>query len=201
VCLPYRVGVSETPYGSGEPQPTQPQQPYTTPPAGSDSPVSGGDIWAAQPQQPQPPAWGQQNEAWGQQPASAPPGPVSGPGGAPGPVSGPGYAPPPANQLSPYAQPQYPPPPQPQYPPGYQPAYDQYGRPYSDKSKVVAGVLGIALGSFGVGRFYTGHVGLGVAQLLVSVFTCGLGHIWGLVDGIMILVNGGTDAQGRILRD
>lgn len=85
--------------------------------------------------------------------------------------------------------------------PGAQPQYDQYGRPISDKSKVVAGVLGIALGGFGAGRFYTGHTGLAVAQLIVTLVTCGLGHFWGLVDGIMILVNGGTDAQGRVLRD
>jgi TM2 domain-containing membrane protein YozV len=83
--------------------------------------------------------------------------------------------------------------------PGY--PYDAQGRPLSDKSKVVAGVLGIALGGFGVGRFYTGHVGIGVAQLAVTLVTCGLGHFWGLIDGIMILVNGGTDAQGRVLRD
>ena len=30
------------------------------------------------------------------------------------------------------------------------------GLPYSDKSKVVAGLLGILLGYFGAGRFYTG---------------------------------------------
>ncbi len=75
------------------------------------------------------------------------------------------------------------------------------GQPLSDKTKLVAGLLGIFLGGFGVGRFYTGHTGLGVAQLLVSVFTCGAGALWGFIDGIMILVNGGTDAQGRMLRD
>jgi TM2 domain-containing membrane protein YozV len=98
-----------------------------------------------------------------------------------------------------YQQPQY------AYPGGPQPyvapQVDQYGRPLSDKSKVVAGVLGIALGGFGAGRFYTGHTGMAVAQLIVTIFTCGLGHFWGLIDGIMILANGGTDAQGRILRD
>jgi TM2 domain-containing membrane protein YozV len=71
----------------------------------------------------------------------------------------------------------------------------------SDKSKVVAGVLGIALGGLGVGRFYTGHIGLGVAQLVVTLLTCGAGHLWGLIDGVMILVNGGTDSEGRVLRD
>src|SRR5215203_5267376 len=42
------------------------------------------------------------------------------------------------------------------------------GMPFSDKSKMVAGLLQIFLGSFGVGRFYTGHIGLAVAQLLLS---------------------------------
>ena len=100
-------------------------------------------------------------------------------------------------------QPQYPGYQQPGYPgggPGYQ-QVDQYGRPLSDKSKMVAGLLGILLGGFGAGRFYTGHTGIAVAQLIVSLITCGIGSIWGLVDGIMILINGGTDAQGRVLRD
>jgi TM2 domain-containing membrane protein YozV len=70
----------------------------------------------------------------------------------------------------------------------------------SDKSKVVAGLLQIIPG-FGVGRFYTGHVGIGVAQLLVTFFTLGFGGIWPLIDGIIILVNGGTDASGRPLRN
>jgi len=110
------------------------------------------------------------------------------------PTSGPAYGQP--GPMVPY-QPQQ----QPYGYPGAQPQYDQYGRPISDKSKVVAGVLGIALGGFGAGRFYTGHTGIAVAQLIVTLVTCGLGHFWGLVDGIMILVNGGTDAQGRVLRD
>lgn len=75
------------------------------------------------------------------------------------------------------------------------------GPAVSDKSKVVAGVLQIVLGGFGVGRFYMGHVGIGVAQLVVTLVTCGFGGIWGLIDGILILVNGGVDGQGRPLRD
>ncbi|MEU4091335.1 NINE protein [Streptomyces sp. NPDC026673] len=79
--------------------------------------------------------------------------------------------------------------------------YDPYGRPLSDKSKIAAGLLGIFLGTFGVGRFYTGHVGLGVGQLVVSVLTCGFGGIWGLIDGIVVLAGSApTDAEGRVLR-
>ncbi|HEY0638194.1 MAG TPA: NINE protein [Pseudonocardiaceae bacterium] len=78
--------------------------------------------------------------------------------------------------------------------------YDPQGRPYSDKQKLIAGLLQILIGGFGVGRFYTGHTGIAVAQIAVTIVTCGIGAIWGLIDGIMILVNGGTDAQGRPLR-
>src|SRR5690242_14514404 len=42
------------------------------------------------------------------------------------------------------------------------------GQPYSDKSKVVAGVLQLLL-PFGVGRLYAGHTGIGIAQLLLTV--------------------------------
>jgi TM2 domain-containing membrane protein YozV len=107
----------------------------------------------------------------------------------------PGYSQPGYAQPAGYGQPGYA-----AYPPPQQ-QFDAYGRPLSDKSKVVAGVLGIALGGFGVGRFYIGDTRTGVLMLLVTFFTCGIGHIWGLVDGIMILVNGGVDAQGRVLRD
>lgn len=79
--------------------------------------------------------------------------------------------------------------------------YDAMGRPYSEKQKLVAGLLQILLGGFGVGRFYMGHIGIGVAQIAVTLVTCGLGAIWGLIDGILILVNGGTDAEGRPLRE
>ncbi|MFH8934538.1 TM2 domain-containing protein [Streptomyces griseosporeus] len=75
--------------------------------------------------------------------------------------------------------------------------YDPFGRPYSDKSKIVAGILQLFLGTFGVGRFYIGDVGIGLAQL----FTCGGMGIWALIDGIILLTsNDKTDAQGRVLR-
>ncbi|MFG3054985.1 TM2 domain-containing protein [Kitasatospora sp. NPDC048239] len=77
------------------------------------------------------------------------------------------------------------------------PPYAQQQPELSDKSKVVAGILQILLGSLGVGRFYTGHIGMGIAQLL----TCGGLGIWALIDGILFLTsNDRTDAQGRLLR-
>lgn len=80
---------------------------------------------------------------------------------------------------------------------GYDPVS---GLPYSEKSKLVAGLLGILLGGFGVGRFYTGHVGMGVAQLIVTFVTFGLGSLWGLIDGIMMLAGNAKDSNGLPLR-
>lgn len=121
-------------------------------------------------------------------PGYGPPG-YGGPAGY-GPV--PGYGPPPG-ALAPY---------------GVHPAL---GIPYSDKSKITAGLLQIFFGSFGVGRFYTGHTGLAVAQLLIcqlglwvfSWLTCGLSlfvAFWPLIDGILLLASDAKDAHGRLLR-
>lgn len=80
---------------------------------------------------------------------------------------------------------------------------DQQNMPMSDKSKVVAGVLGIVLGMFGAHMFYLGYTNKGIIRLAVAWLTCGLGSIWSLVEGIMILTGSGitTDAEGRPLKD
>lgn len=64
------------------------------------------------------------------------------------------------------------------------------------KSKVVAGVLGILLGSLGVHSFYLGKTGKGILQIIVSIVTFGIGALWGFIEGIIILVKGGTDKNG-----
>lgn len=78
---------------------------------------------------------------------------------------------------------------------------DAYGRPLSDKSKLVAGLLQIFLSSFGVGRFYLGYTNMGLAQIAVSFLTCGIGVVWPLIDGFMIIAGKVPDAEGRTLRD
>jgi TM2 domain-containing membrane protein YozV len=104
----------------------------------------------------------------------------------------------------PYPEGDYPyqPPVYPVYPPvpGWPPSVDLYGRPLSDRSKVTAGLLGIFFGCFGVGRFYLGYTGLGIAQLATTWLTCGIGGIWPLIDAIVILAGKVPDAQGRPLR-
>jgi TM2 domain-containing membrane protein YozV len=113
-----------------------------------------------------------------------------------------------------------PPPPPPGFPPPYQPGayppgayYDPaapYGRhpitgePLSDKSKVVAGLLQLIglFGLVGIGRIYLGYTGLGIAQLIVGLVTCGLGAvIWGIIDAVLLLTDKVRDPQGRPLRD
>ncbi|MCV7359795.1 TM2 domain-containing membrane protein YozV [Mycolicibacterium fluoranthenivorans] len=96
--------------------------------------------------------------------------------------------------------------PQPQQDPTYapQPAHPGVdpltGRPLSDKSKVTAGLLGILLGSFGLGRFYLGYTKLAVAQIAVTWLTLGIGGIWPFIDGILILLGKVPDVEGRPLR-
>jgi len=68
------------------------------------------------------------------------------------------------------------------------------------KSQLAAGLLGVFLGGLGVNRFYLGYVGIGIAQILVTIFTCGIGWIWGFIEGILILTgNINKDAQGEPL--
>ena len=74
------------------------------------------------------------------------------------------------------------------------------------KSKIVAGILGILLGCFGVHNFYLGYTSKAIAQLLISVLSCfilsPIAAIWGLIEGIMILTGSiDTDSEGRKLTD
>ncbi|WP_239405454.1 protein kinase [Frankia sp. Cj3] len=118
--------------------------------------------------------------------------------GVPGYQAGPGYPPSPGYYP---ASPAYP------APPGY--AQRQYdvsapfgrdpvtGEPYSDKQKLVAGLLQIFLGVFGAGRWYLGDTAIALAQL----FTCGGFGVWALIDGVLMLTGNVRDVQGRPLRD
>lgn len=74
------------------------------------------------------------------------------------------------------------------------------------KSKLAAGLFGIFLGSIGIHNFYLGYTGKAVAQLLITVCSCGVlsvvSGIWGLIEGIIILTsNDPKDAFGNDLRD
>ncbi|OZM75558.1 DUF1707 domain-containing protein [Pseudonocardia sp. MH-G8] len=72
------------------------------------------------------------------------------------------------------------------------------GRPYSDRSKVAAGLLQLFLPFFGAGRLYSGHTAIGVMQLLLAPL--GVGMVWAFIDGIVMLTGEPTDRHGRPLR-
>jgi TM2 domain-containing membrane protein YozV len=88
--------------------------------------------------------------------------------------------------------------PQPQPGYGQQPAYP------GAKSRMVAGLLGIFVGGFGVHNFYLGYTNKAIIQIVVTIVTCGFGAIWGLIEGILILTKNEsflTDANGVPLTD
>lgn len=90
-------------------------------------------------------------------------------------------------------------PPAPHHPAPYYPA--------PQRSRIVAGILGILFGWLGAHRFYLGYTSIGVIQLLMGTIlafaTCGLSFVvavlWGAVEGIICLVGGMPDADGRPL--
>jgi TM2 domain-containing membrane protein YozV len=81
--------------------------------------------------------------------------------------------------------------------PDAQPQAQSRGAPVagesSDKSRLVALVLCLLIGTFGVHRFYVGKVGTGVLQ----IFTLGGLGIWTLVDLVLIALGQFTDKQGQ----
>ena len=156
--------------------------------------------------------------------------PFGGPGETPPPYYPPPNYPPPHQSAQPgqfpgpYPPGQYPPPlyPPPLYPPGqYPPAgfdpaapfgrHPLTGEPFSDKSKVVAGLLQLLglVGVVGIGRIYLGYTTLGITQLIggvvLGIVTCGIGFIvpviWGIIDATLILTDKVRDPAGRPLRD
>lgn len=78
---------------------------------------------------------------------------------------------------------------------------DVYGRPLSDKSKLVAGLLQILFSPLALGRWYLGYNDLATKQIVVTVVTCGFGAFWALFDGISILTGNVPDPDGRTLRN
>jgi TM2 domain-containing membrane protein YozV len=67
------------------------------------------------------------------------------------------------------------------------------------QKKMIAGLLGILLGGFGIHKFYLGMTTPGLIMLLVSLLTCGFGwmvmHPIGLIEGILYLTKSDADFE------
>ena len=65
------------------------------------------------------------------------------------------------------------------------------------KERIAAGLLAILLGSLGVHLFYLNRTGWGIAFLLVTLFSCGMGAALtvplGIVQGVLYLVASDSD--------
>ena len=66
-------------------------------------------------------------------------------------------------------------------------------KPPGAEKKIVAGIFGILLGSFGIHKFYLGYTKEGIIQLVVSILTCGIGGIIGFIEGIIYLTKSDED--------
>jgi TM2 domain-containing membrane protein YozV len=62
-----------------------------------------------------------------------------------------------------------------------------------ENKKVVAGITGILLGGLGVHKFILGYTNEGIIQIVISICTCGVGSIIGLIEGIIYLTK--TDEE------
>jgi len=66
-------------------------------------------------------------------------------------------------------------------------------KPAGAEKKVVAGILGILLGGWGIHKFYLGYTKEGIIQIVVSLITCGFGGIVGFIEGIIYLTKSDED--------
>jgi TM2 domain-containing membrane protein YozV len=57
----------------------------------------------------------------------------------------------------------------------------------TENKKMIAGILAILIGSFGVHKFILGYNKEGIIQIIATVVTCGFAGIIGLIEGIIYL--------------
>lgn len=65
--------------------------------------------------------------------------------------------------------------------------------PDVNSKKILCGIMGIILGGLGVHRFLLGDTAGGIYRILITVFTCGIGSIIGLIEGIIYLTKSDED--------
>lgn len=81
---------------------------------------------------------------------------------------------------------------------------DYYNLKEESKSKILAFILALFFGPFGIHNFYLGYNGKAMTQLLLTILSCGLlsffTGLWSFIEGILILSGGlDKDASGKKL--
>jgi TM2 domain-containing membrane protein YozV len=66
-------------------------------------------------------------------------------------------------------------------------------KPPGSEKKVVAGILAILLGGLDIHKFYLGYTKEGIIQIVITVCTCGIGGLIGLIEGIIYLTKSDED--------
>ena len=98
--------------------------------------------------------------------------------------------------------------------PRYKKGFDKYNKTYQERTtgptkegneswnqdvyshesqRVLVGILAIVLGGFGVHKFILGYVQEGIIQMVITIASCGLGSIIGLIEGIIYLTKSDED--------
>jgi TM2 domain-containing membrane protein YozV len=65
--------------------------------------------------------------------------------------------------------------------------------PDVNSKKILCGIMGIVLGGFGIHRFLLGDTSGGIIRIVITIVTCGIGSLIGLVEGIIYLTK--SDAE------
>lgn len=82
---------------------------------------------------------------------------------------------------------------------GYQPMQSVHPGAIGDwktlgaDKKIPAGICAILVGGLGVHKFILGYTTEGIIQIVISVFTCGIGGIIGVIEGIIYLTKSDED--------
>jgi TM2 domain-containing membrane protein YozV len=74
------------------------------------------------------------------------------------------------------------------------PYTDPYGLPPDVNSKkILCGIMGILFGGLGIHRFILGDTAGGLIRIVITILTCGVGSIIGLIEGVIYLTK--TDPE------
>ena len=62
-----------------------------------------------------------------------------------------------------------------------------------NSKKILCGIMGILFGGLGIHRFILGDTSGGIIRIVITILTCGIGSIIGLIEGIIYLTK--TDEE------